>query len=89
MLWQHFRRFSRKRLIQSNIAKTKFDDLEFKHSWSNLVKMYDLRMFYIANAPHHEQALTYTGEVERLHNELNYLTVKCKWPAFYENLMCE
>ena len=76
MLWQHLRRFSRKRLIQANIQKSKFDDLPFQHSWANLVKMYDLRMFYIANAPSHERALTYTTEVERLHNELNYLTVK-------------
>jgi len=35
--------------------------------------MYDLRMWYIQNSPHDAQCITYVNDLERLHNELNYL----------------
>lgn len=77
MLWTQLRRFARKRHLLATVDKKKFNDLAFKHNWANLVKMYDLRMFYVWNSPHESQALVYTTELERLHNELNYMNVRC------------
>lgn len=77
MLWTQLRRFARKRHLTASVNKGRFEGLSFKHDWANLVKMYDLRMYYVWNSPNERQALTYTTELEHLHNELNYMNVRC------------
>eukprot|EP01017_Pseudomicrothorax_dubius_P025183 TRINITY_DN2690_c0_g1_i1.p1 TRINITY_DN2690_c0_g1~~TRINITY_DN2690_c0_g1_i1.p1 ORF type:complete len:172 (-),score=56.11 TRINITY_DN2690_c0_g1_i1:113-568(-) len=76
VLWRLVNRLSKGRHLQAPIDQTKFASLPFDHSWENLVKMYDLRMWYIQNSPHDERCVKYVHDLERLHNELNYLNMR-------------
>lgn len=48
----------------------------FKNNYQNLVKMFELRNWYIQNSPHSTYASRYTNEMAYLHNELNYINSK-------------
>ena len=86
MVWKFLQKHLRTRYLKSNIDHKKFTNLPFRHSWENLVKMYDLRMWYIQNSPHETQGLAYTQDLEKLHNELNYLNAKSDFKQlFYHN----
>lgn len=76
MIWKVFRRYLANRHITANVDKSQFTNVPFQNGWNNLVKMYDLRMWYIQNSPHDAKCLTYVNDLERLHNELNYLNMR-------------
>lgn len=71
-----------------NITKTKeffqgasilpehFQQLPFKNNYSNLVKMFELRNWYMQNSPHSSYNARFTNEMAYLHNELNYINSK-------------
>ena len=76
MLAKILKHVNRGKNIQATLDKSRFKDLEFDYSWRNLVRSYDLRMWYVQNAPHQAQTLKYSQELEKIHNELNYLTIR-------------
>jgi hypothetical protein len=76
MIWKLFEKSMRARYLQAGLDKKSFRNLDFGYSWNNLVKAYDLRMWYIANSPHDERNITFVHDLERIHNELNYLNMK-------------
>ena len=78
MLTRFLRATNRGRNIQAGLDKSSFERLPFSYSWDNLVKAYDLRQWYILNSQNEEQRFKYTLELEQLHNELNYLTLRSK-----------
>ena len=78
MIWKLIARRGPARYTTAPLVQKEFKNLKFAHNWENLVKMYDLRMWYIQNSPNDKQALTYVNELERLHNELNYLAFRGK-----------
>eukprot|EP00331_Platyophrya_macrostoma_P022218 CAMPEP_0176447410 /NCGR_PEP_ID=MMETSP0127-20121128/25007_1 /TAXON_ID=938130 /ORGANISM="Platyophrya macrostoma, Strain WH" /LENGTH=91 /DNA_ID=CAMNT_0017833835 /DNA_START=156 /DNA_END=431 /DNA_ORIENTATION=+ len=38
--------------------------------------MFDLRMYYVLNSHNNNKTLQYTWELEKLHNELNYMHMR-------------
>ena len=60
--------------LTSRISKSNFSKLPFAHTHDNLTKMYDLRMWYINNSPNAGKSLSYVWEIEKIHNELNFIS---------------
>ncbi len=50
----------------SQLDKSLTSRLPFNHSWNNLVKMYDLRMWYLQNGVDHGKRYQYVVELENL-----------------------
>ena len=56
-----------------SILPENFKNLPFKNNYSNLVKMFELRNWYMQNSPHSSYNAKFTNEMAYLHNELNYI----------------
>ena len=76
MLPKLLRYVNKGRNLQSTLDHQAFKEIPFQYSWNNLVKAYDLRTWYVNNAVDDSQRLAYTLELESLHNELNYLSMR-------------
>ncbi len=76
MVYKFFRSLIKKNYLQATLDKEKFKNLPFNYGWNNLVQSYDLRMYYIQNGVNDERALQYVQDLERIHNELNYLHMR-------------
>ena len=59
-----------------SILPENFKNLPFKNNYSNLVKMFELRNWYMQNSPHSSYNAKFTNEMAYLHNELNYINSK-------------
>ena len=51
MIWKLIARRGPARYTTAPLVQKEFKNLKFAHNWENLVKMYDLRMWYIQNSP--------------------------------------
>lgn len=60
----------------ASILPENFQQLPFKNNYSNLVKMFELRNWYMQNSPHSSYNAKFTNEMAYLHNELNYINSK-------------
>ncbi len=76
MLTKFLRHVNRGKNLQATLDRSSYQNIPFEYSWNNLVKSYDLRMWYVQNSPHQMQSLQYTQELEKIHNELNYLAAR-------------
>lgn len=76
VFWRWFTKSMKGRHVTARIDHKDFSNLPFKNDWNNLVKMYDLRMWYVMHTPHHVKALKHTHELETIHNQLNYLNAR-------------
>lgn len=76
MVYKFFRRLIKSNHLQATLDQKKFKALPFNYGWNNLVKSYDLRMYYIQNGTNEERTLQYVQDLERIHNELNYLSMR-------------
>jgi len=59
------------RINLSNVRRT-----EFSLDWPLLVKMYNLRMWFLQNSLSNRRKFNLLPSVEQLHNDLNYLWVR-------------
>lgn len=60
----------------NSVAKLERADMKptaFKTNLSDLGKMHNLRLWYIQNSPNTGKRYDYLGEVETLHDEINYM----------------
>jgi len=71
-LWKNLFKKQRWHYLPAQIESSRFENMPFRHSFSNLVRMFDLRMWYIQNSPNSKLALPKVHELELLHTELNY-----------------
>lgn len=76
MVWKFLSGFTKKNNLQATVDRYRFRNLPFAYNWDNLVRSYDLRMYYIQNSHNNTKKYQYTQELERIHNELNYLSIK-------------
>lgn len=76
LLTNLLRKINKGKNVRGTLDTRSFERIPFSYSWNNLVKSYDLRMFYVENSPDREEALKYTFELEKIHNELNYLAIR-------------
>lgn len=60
----------------ASILPEHYHNVTFKNNYENVVKMFELRNWYIQNSPHSSYGAKYTNEMAYLHNELNYLNSK-------------
>mmetsp|Transcript_56151 Transcript_56151/g.64436 ORF Transcript_56151/g.64436 Transcript_56151/m.64436 type:complete len:131 (+) Transcript_56151:56-448(+) len=60
----------------ARIASKDFSNLPMKTHWNRLTTMFDLRMYYVLNSHNNNKTLQYTWELEKLHNELNYMHMR-------------
>lgn len=51
MIWKLIARRGPARYTTASLSSKEFKNLKFEHNWENLVKMYDLRMWYMQNGP--------------------------------------
>jgi hypothetical protein len=54
----------------------RFNYLPFKNSFNNVIAMFEVRKWYVLNTPYKYYGEKYTGEMAKLHGELNYLQSK-------------
>ena len=59
-----------------SILPEHYQSLPFKNNSDNLVRMFELRNWYMQNSPHSTYNAKFTNEMAYLHNELNYINSK-------------
>lgn len=65
----------RKEVVEGGrISLSNFRGLPFNNKVGNLVRMFELRDWFIQNSPSHRVSLKYSSEMADLHHELNYVT---------------
>merc|ERR1712031_79048 len=60
--------------------------VEFKHSWSQLAHMHDLRLWTITYAPMKKNNLQRLQEVHYLNQEMWYQTYNALWKRFFAGI---
>jgi hypothetical protein len=58
------------------IKLSEFRGLPFNNRVPNLVKMFELKDWFIQNSPNYRTATKYTTQIAELHQELNYQTAR-------------
>ena len=81
--WTNFRHALK---LQNNIGAHEFEDkllqqksVDFKHSWSLMAHMHDLRVWTICYAPSRQNNLQRLQEIHRLNNEMWYVVSQAMW----------
>ena len=74
-----FTNFRNSTRLSNNVRQHKYNDLHlqqknvpFKHTWSTMAHMHDLRVWTLAYAPSQENNLQRLQEIHRLNNEMWY-----------------
>lgn len=76
-MFRSLRQFLYKHPIKPEpLDKAQFKNLPFSAHWDNYVKSFDLRMWYLRNGVNDEKRMECVHDLEKLHNELNYLWVR-------------
>ncbi len=55
------------------IRSSDFSSPKFEHNLDNISVMFELRSWFIRNSPHTYYSQKYSGDLARLHNEVNFL----------------
>ena len=84
VFWKYFTKTMKNRHVTARINQEDFRSLPFKNDWNTMVKKFDLRMWFVQSSPNDKKALKYTHELEKIHNELNYLNFRGKSLACHQ-----
>lgn len=85
MIRQMFQRVARRResIEGARIDINNFRGLPFNNRVKNLIRMFELRDWFIQNTPNERTALKYSSEMATLHSELNYVTSRISYRRFF------
>ena len=72
-LSKYIQRFTRLENTTKRIDLFEFRRTKYSLDWPLLVRMYDMRMWYLQHGKSNSRRFNMLHEIEGLHNDLNYL----------------
>lgn len=84
MIRNLFHRLAKRResIEGARIDMNDFRGLPFDNKVKNLIRMFELRDWFVQNSPNERIAFKYSSEMATLHHELNYVTSRISYRRF-------
>lgn len=78
LITRFFQRASKLSAQNARIDVSQFKRTTYSLDWNLLIRMFDLRMWFIQQSRSNSRRMNMVHQLEQLHNDLNYLWMKRK-----------